>query len=650
MGPRSAETTEPRANILSGIRLHAGLVFLSALAFLIRGYAFGAEDQNLFLPFVYHWNDLSCFPHDYLLGLTFAKGSLTWPAVTLLSRFLPLEPLLLTFYLAALYATLLLTFKTALLVSEDRAAAWLAVCLWLPLYPVPGAGIPTFDGYFTASTLGLVAATLALYLFLKGRSGGACAALAAGALVHVLSVLPVSAGVGLSWFRNRRWSWLALLAASLAAPAALLVLLGAGGGSGHELFSIYRGEWFEFLWRKLPDSFPQAWAGRTWLEIASYLVAWGVSAWQLSREDGHGARERLNWAVAGALLLFPLGLLGAAYRVAILVQLSLFRASLWVIYALTLLAAWWIADLARNGDLRLRLLAVFLATSWLYGSADVHAAVMVALVAQRRSLFSLPTAKRFWGIASIGASLAILLVQASAFFERPEGRGLREQEALVGVALAAGLFLVVAAAPAAWRARASFPSTAWVALVVLLLLPSEHMVREGIYLRALTALVPRVAMDAAKEQTRRGAESTMGEMEARIRSQVPADATVIVSPRWMRFRAQTMRSSFVTFKDRCGMLYSRTFATEWIARMRALHAYRPGDWTMDDSLDLSREELLRLAAAYAGIRLEYIVTARDYSFPLLGTSGALKLYRIQGDLPAAVPGEGKDAPTGQKVH
>lgn len=644
------KASSPESPPHSSIPLYVGLLVLCALTFLIRGYSFGAEDQNLLLPYVYHWNNPACFPHDYLLDLTFAKGSIVWPAVAFLSRLWSIEALLLALYLGAMYATLVLTFKTALVLSGDRAAAWLAVILTIPAYPVPGAGIPTFDSYFTASTLGIAVASLALFLFLKGKNGGSCAAVAGGTAVHLLSILPIAAGIGFAHLRSRRWIWLAALTVSFVAPALLLVLLGAGRGPGHDLFSIYGGEWFAFLWRKLPDSFPQAWSGTTWLQVGCYVAAWSVSSWQLAKEGGNGPGERLNRVMWGALILLVLGFAGAYLRWALLVQLSLFRANLWIIYALTLLTAWWLIDLMRSKSLLSRLLAVFLATSWLFGGAEIHAAVMVVLVAQRQASRAELATRRFWKAISLLAAGAILLVQASAFFGRVGEHGLREQESLAGLLLAAGLFMVFAAAFSRCRRDLNTPSTFLALLVVLSMMPSESMINNGLFAPVLSIVVPRVGIEAAEAVQRGRAEMWMEGMETLVRSRVPADATVIVSPRWMRFRIETMRSSFVTFKDRCGLLYSPTFAAEWIARMKAIHAYRAGDWTMNDSLNLTRDELIRLADDYRDIGLDYIVTTRDYPMPMLGRSGPLKLYKIPPVSSKPETQDSENGPAGRMVH
>jgi hypothetical protein len=91
---------------------HSTLVLCTVFSIFARGYGFGLEDQNLYLPFLFKWNSPGLFPHDYLLQMGYARESVSWLLLSLLARKIPVKALFLIIYVAANYMVLLLTHKT----------------------------------------------------------------------------------------------------------------------------------------------------------------------------------------------------------------------------------------------------------------------------------------------------------------------------------------------------------------------------------------------------------------------------------------------------------------------------------------------------------------------------------------------------------
>jgi hypothetical protein len=150
----------------------AAMVACTWFAVLIRGYSFGVDDQALYLPFLYHWNAPALFPHDYLLTLGFTRESITWPGLAVIGRWTGYPPLFLALYVLTTFLSLLLVYLIAQNLWDKSGVAWLAVFLWVPVQDIPGAGISTFDSYFTTRCIGSVVALAAVYALLKNRPVG----------------------------------------------------------------------------------------------------------------------------------------------------------------------------------------------------------------------------------------------------------------------------------------------------------------------------------------------------------------------------------------------------------------------------------------------------------------------------------------------
>jgi hypothetical protein len=126
----------------------------------------------------------------------------------------------------------------------------------------------------------------------------------------------------------------------------------------------------------------------------------------------------------------------------------------------------------------------------------------------------------------------------------------------------------------------------------------------------------------------------MEEIGTLVRGHVPVASTVIVPPLMFSFRVYSLRSSFVTFKDRGPCAYSPVFASEWYSRMLAIKAIQKNQtrgetsWEIDDSLNLSPEEVLSISDHYRLVHVEFILTRRIYPFESLGEAGGFILYKL----------------------
>lgn len=610
-----------------------GLSACTALAMIVRGYGFGVEDQVLYLPFVEHWNDPALFPHDYLLTLSWAKESLTWPIVALAGRWAGLPAVFLILQVIATFLGFYFLFRTANLLWQSQRAAWLSVLLWIPAFDVPGSGITTFDSYFTTRSVGMVAAAGAFYLFLKGRETGAACLLGAGAFFHVLDIVPPAAGMALALVLERRWRELGRFGLIVSGACAGLLTYSRMLGIRHDLWAVYSPDELELFWRKLPDLFPQAWGFSTWLGLVLYLAACGLAYLVHRRRGGMPRHEsRLFVVCLGVSLLAGVGMVGAWFGVALLAQLSLVRGVLWVLYALDL---WFAAEVLRwldRPELRLRLVGALLMATWLMGAVGAHSIAVAILAALAFSADpSTPvnhSARAPLGRPLLFALLMLLVLEAYWMIVLPPLGLNREANALPAAVILMGITALIVALPRGIGAVVKPWVLGACVGVVFMLLPTDFMVSSLQGPPFLATWLPSLRTAYARHLSNREAKESARAMVALVKKAVPKDATVVVSPRWMTFRLEAGRSSFVTFKDRCGALYDRGFYGEWRRRMSLIRAYRPGSWEMDDRLDLSEDELMALSRAYAPIHLDYIVTTRRYNLPEVGAAGGMVLYKI----------------------
>jgi hypothetical protein len=501
----------------------AGLAIFTVVAMLVRGYGYGREDQNLYLPFVLKWNSPSLFPHDYLLAMTFARESVVWRGLALLARVIPLAPLLLALMAASTYGVLLLVHKMALRWWKDRWAAWLAVALWVPAYVVPGVAINTSDDYFTMRVLGTLCGVAALYWFFEEEDGKTALALFLGGMFHILSAIPFAFGIAFSGLVERRWKRVAGASAALLSSALVVGLTGVSGGR-HSLFVRYGGPWFDIVRRADVEIFPQYWMTSSWVALA-LLVALFLCLMALSKSAGleRAVSRRTMHLFVAQVILSCIGGAGAAFHLAVLAQLCLLRGWLTVMLLGNLLLAGCVAWLA-------------------------------------------------W---------------------RPRAGQTGNAAKILG-----------------WSGRAAV---------------------------AMAVAVLWLGTPLARAQEKEYSTGELGAMEL-VKSLVPMDGTVIVPPDWMDFRLRTLRSPFVTYKDRAPALYDEAYAREWMRRIEAVRGFENDAWKPDPGLRLTAKEVVAIRRNFERAQVRHIVTMRKYNFRVLGRAGRYALYEIPEEPPAGPEG------------
>jgi hypothetical protein len=612
------------------------MALCSALAFLARGYSVGEEDQNLYLPFILQWNDPSLFPHDHLLQLGFARESLVWVGIAQLAKWIPLTSVLFVLWIAAAYAGLTLAFQIAAAWWRSAVAGWFAVLLWIPAYAVPGVANTTFDGYLTTRVIGTACALWALYGLFRRRWAVLASGLFAGALFHVITVLPLAVGMMLACAWHRCWKLLGASAASLG--LGILVLGGYSSLYGrHELLARYSGEWLETVQRVDHELFPQLWTGRSWASLLVYVALFALlSSLEAVRRTEPGRTAIL--VVIGILSAALLGTLGIWADIALVVQFCLWRGQLFLLFLLAVLMAGLASRAMEDAriltafavalalllwaqdDLYLRVLATGLLLACLYRDALLNLLRWVRQSAHRRR----QTILLAGGLATVLLFLGHWFNWDLVFWLPPA----RVTVALLLAATVLAVFRWAALRTGRWNWERWAPAAL---LIVLLLAPSEmmvdwireHRVLRRVYGPALATRMVHLARQAREKEERKAAAQM-------ITRSVPKDATVVVPPAWASFRLDSLRSPFVTLKDGAPAEFSASYANLWMTRCVEIGAIRPEREKPPEEFDpgLSGETLKALSQRYRAIRLDYLVAKRDFDLSVVSEAGPYKLYRL----------------------
>jgi len=642
------------------LREHLPLVAWTAMALLYRGHGFAVGDQNLYLPFVLHWNDPTLFPHDYLFWLRFPRESFVWAAVAWFARFLDLEALMLWSNIAVSYLTLWAVFKLGLAWFEDRRAAWVAVLFWTPVYELPGSGQDTVDPYLTTRNIAYMLAMFGLAALIRSRTTKAVLSFCAATLVHLLSVAQVAGAATLLYLTEKEYKKLAALVLGLV-PCILLLLWWAGKAPGmHDMQGFYDPDWYGVASRGAACLFPECWTPRPWQHIFGYLLAYTGMAVYLRSRDRWGRAERVGLLlVLSTVLLGLVSVWGAFFRVVLPVQLSLMRGCLFLILVATFSLVPLVTGLLTERNWPYVLLGALSAGAWMSDNALFQmggVALAIAATESRQPRFQV---QKFWGrVLALGrpgllagVMTALALYALDFYFGVFPSLAKPNAQVQLRTLVFASVVTVGLVTVARWFSGRVIPVALFIAFAALCIVqPGRYAVEtfgraSGVrwfyqYSRSKALLWYRYTpLPPARKL-----------LATAVSAHVPRDATVIVPAGWDSFRLMTHRSSFVTMEDMIPAEFNRAYAMEWRSRFGSL--YGPEAYLNHDALmgepSLGETALLQLREQYRDIHLDYIVTRRNYDFVLIAQAGGWSLYELQKRAPAGAALEQKSAGRSQR--
>ncbi|BCS34349.1 hypothetical protein TBR22_A35790 [Luteitalea sp. TBR-22] len=318
----------------------AGLALLVVLAIgNAAGYRFGVSDQAFYLPSIFLAGDPTLYPRDAALlqaqGRLMVSDEITaW----LLTRGVPLEPLMLAGHLAGLA----LLFGAVWVIGRRLAhSPWTAAacCAAVTLrHRITDTGANTFEGYYHPRGLAFAAGAWAAAALASGRVVTSWGLVAVALVLHPTTGLWWAVWLAVASLMARpTWRRDLGLAAACAVLVAGAVLLGTPLG---ERLRVMDPAWVTPFASK-DYVFPDAWGADAWLAnlgtVAVVLLAW---RWRTTRGIAQRWEAGMAGGVAALAALFLASLPLIAARVALAVQMQTSRV-FWVIDMFAVLLLVW---------------------------------------------------------------------------------------------------------------------------------------------------------------------------------------------------------------------------------------------------------------------------------------------------------------------
>lgn len=315
----------------------------AAITLCVRGYHFGESNHTVYLVDALRRTEPTLLANDWWANATL-QYHFTFNALTaLLMKLNALEPAFLVGYLTLAVLLHVAWRKLVVRLGGGDGTYVLSVFLYYLLFGGVGLGMYEFlqDSCFLPSNVAAVAMLWGAYEWIAGRPARAGVWLGAAGLFHlnyaivgialwgVMTLARVREHSAADTLRNRAW-WVgsaAVVLLSLASivPAARTVLTRQGAMPLAEFVALY-------VRLRHPHHYdPSSWPLALWL---TFLLPFpfAVAAWRIARRDD--GRPEFHRAVAvfaffGALLAIALVGAGAWYVSESLVQMSLYRFSVY---------------------------------------------------------------------------------------------------------------------------------------------------------------------------------------------------------------------------------------------------------------------------------------------------------------------------------
>jgi hypothetical protein len=503
------------------IPLLAWALVFAAASVLFTGYRVYFHNQALQIPLVRLLNDPSLYPHDPFAATLQYYASPVWRVVAWGARVVPLEPVLLVFFVFARFLAIYAAGNLALALAPKSRLAMAAAMAFIATDPVPIIGGGTIlMPYFEQTSLAVGFFIMATAAFYRRRPVAWAIWLAAGFNcnglygVYALTYFGAAFLIGSDYRREwKRWVGSLGLFAVLSIPA--IALSAAAFGKG----AVSTDLWVAACRARVPHHiFPSTWP---WIKFARFTVLMLVvaSGVLLGRRDTSVRKQVFAWmAVSVGWVLIAMAAEGLRSPSMLILQPA--RATdLWYCFAV------------------IALMAACLETD--SGTAQPTSPSPSFV---RRGDTS-PLAKG--GLRGVCAALAIV----PFVLFHPGG-----YEGLVLAAL-------LVASVCLLRLRRDMVSGDRLAIAVAVLILAIGLHAFGARFRETRSL-SRALVTTPTGSIRR--------VDDWARANTPKDAGFLISPNWGEFRAIAQRPAFVTWKDGSALLWYRPFAVPWSERMRAL--------------------------------------------------------------------------------
>lgn len=166
------------------------ILTLSLLAFVVHGYQFAVSDQEIFIPFIYKYQDKSLFLNDQIFNQISSSASLYYPILGTFVKHLDIQSVFIVSYLIFNYVFFIAIYKLAASIFNDKKKAYLSLIpFFLPKF-IGGTATFTFDTFFGYRSIGVIFLIYYIIYLLKSKFKKASLFAIVGILFHPLSIIP----------------------------------------------------------------------------------------------------------------------------------------------------------------------------------------------------------------------------------------------------------------------------------------------------------------------------------------------------------------------------------------------------------------------------------------------------------------------------
>lgn len=529
-----------------------GIMFALLNALLIafwvqEGFEFAAvnhfRDQSVQLPIIYSYKDSSLFQGDIVLQARDSYVTWFYPALGLISRYLPLYFVMLGLYVASTGLTLVAVYFLAETLF-DKHAGMVAVLLWAAWLPNPGGDF-LHSSFPTHTTTAIGLQLLGLALALRKRDVWGALLLGLAANINAMTSVFIGIVLGFGFLGSRQeWSWKLIripIVMVLAASPTLWWKFGlspdADSLSIERFVDIMRLR----LWYAV---FPFSVESHLWLLFFLVMGLWLYSARFASTEVNH----QMFWMSQGIFSLLVIGtMFTELYPIEMVIQLQLLR-STWV---LNLFAMLYFSNMI---------------ALWLRGSRQqvILALGLTFILALPRVVLEL-----------------FPLSQPTPYELYQDFDAVRDGSTVTPLGAFGLTVLIASVLGVMWR-----------------IMPEQKLRNTrrfmGWFVFAALMFVMPLFVDTAVPSRHAVLTRDWQETQHWIRSNTPKDAYFVTPPTLDGFRVYAQRASFSDWKDGTLLIFNRDLAAEWLDRMEALGFDRKNF----NFTPLTQSQLCSIAARY----------------------------------------------------
>lgn len=316
-----------------GLALFIALFTIAAL--WLRGYEYGSGDQTHYLVFIEKKINPSLYKDDFLVQTRDQQDSIFVEMMTFLAtRVGNLEVAVFFMYMVCLFIFYLALYQIGYALWHDRYAAVLSLILLIPIYPIGGSSIVTFDSYLTLRTIAHALLLSAVYFLMKRRWWISIFLAGIGFLFHPLTLLPfpiILATLLLSIHKPPRFVVKAVSVFSLIISPLLLRFLSRSNSDPIFLDPTWR----SILEQRVPYAFALQWSWQSWVISIIYIFVFVIGLIQLQQRNKTFMATVLKVIGLVCLVLLVIHLAGDIFSLSFIIKLQLTR-SLYLVAILSI--------------------------------------------------------------------------------------------------------------------------------------------------------------------------------------------------------------------------------------------------------------------------------------------------------------------------